>query len=91
MLRAQGVIKAHKSQMERMVGLGDSIITASQLGTIRMWFARDLATEGQRVGVLQHTASTSSLGLLGGGPAMSVSVGLNMGRKGSVSSGRDGE
>ncbi|GIL51335.1 hypothetical protein Vafri_7343 [Volvox africanus] len=57
------VVTAHKSRLERMSCSATSCVTASILGTIRLWHAADLAAEAQRLGLVftQHTASYGSL------------------------------
>ncbi|GLI61954.1 hypothetical protein VaNZ11_004517 [Volvox africanus] len=57
------VVTAHKSRLDRMTCNATSCVTASILGTIRLWHAADLAAEAQRLGLVftQHTASYGSL------------------------------
>lgn len=45
-------IRAHRSSVVAAVGSGDSIVTASGLGTIRMWHAHELAREAEKNGLL---------------------------------------
>ncbi len=52
---------AHKSRVDRMAQCPTSCVTSSNLGTIRLWQAADLAAEAQRQGLLTHTTSYSTL------------------------------
>lgn len=64
----QATVAAHKSRVDRMAQCPTSCVTSSNLGTIRLWQAADLAAEAQRQGLLTHTTSYSTLmaGIKGG-------------------------
>lgn len=76
------MVKAHTTNLEKMLGYHDAIVTTSKLGTIRMWTARDLADEARRQGILHSTSSATSLHTMG-----ITTAPMAFGRKGSAGQG----
>lgn len=55
-------IRAHKSAISILQGNGSVAATASTLGTIRLWAARDVAKEAERHGITVHSYDRAASG-----------------------------
>lgn len=73
---SQVTVRAHKSEITHMVGNCTTMVTASDVGTIRMWHAADFARELHLAGLMPLMSKRDS----------SSSYGFTQ-HKGSASSG----